>query len=375
MKEIGKSSRIDDEVVQDQRQRDDNDLQDERQDQPKEEEVEPRRCKRARTEKLFGPDFVSFMVENEPTSYREAIYNRVMVLWKNKKKKLLKMKNRSAIIDGGNAVRMIQQADIGVGKWDRRTTGSKDGSYISTSINDGPGCLTLRCPIPSCGAAVGVDMVNMLTTEEDKSIVCSGSTSSHTYSSQLRKKTEYMGTCEAHLSLDDSRLIMTCISGQMYHTGPVTGDLGARFALHSSTTCLSCQSWYQWLQNASCLVSMLYSLLDLDPNAPSTGKRFTPRLTLLMLPSATTNNVHQGYMPPIQRNEIHASYTTSQPTKRSSSSGGGGGDRKSKSRSASKEAKEYSHQKPSSNDLVKKKKWFNIHVKVDKRNLAKSCGI
>ncbi|GJU32236.1 hypothetical protein Tco_1175825 [Tanacetum coccineum] len=54
------------------RDNDDNDLQDERQDQPKEEEVEPRRCKRARTEKLFGPDFVSFMVENEPTSYREA---------------------------------------------------------------------------------------------------------------------------------------------------------------------------------------------------------------------------------------------------------------------------------------------------------------
>ncbi|GJW72857.1 ribonuclease H-like domain-containing protein [Tanacetum coccineum] len=36
-KESGKSSRINDEVVQDQRQRDDNDLQDERQDQPKEE--------------------------------------------------------------------------------------------------------------------------------------------------------------------------------------------------------------------------------------------------------------------------------------------------------------------------------------------------
>ncbi|GKA70701.1 calcineurin B-like protein 4 [Tanacetum coccineum] len=71
-KEIRRSSRIDDEVVQDQRQRDDNDLQDERQDQPKEEEVEPRRSKRARIEKSFGPDFVSFMVENEPTSYREA---------------------------------------------------------------------------------------------------------------------------------------------------------------------------------------------------------------------------------------------------------------------------------------------------------------
>ncbi|GJV32370.1 hypothetical protein Tco_1392770 [Tanacetum coccineum] len=83
--EIGKSSRIDDEVVQDQRQRDDNDLQDERQDQPKEEEVEPRRSKRARTEKSFGPDFVSFMVENEPTSYREAVTSSE---WLNGKKPL-----------------------------------------------------------------------------------------------------------------------------------------------------------------------------------------------------------------------------------------------------------------------------------------------
>ncbi|GJU46652.1 zinc finger, CCHC-type containing protein [Tanacetum coccineum] len=71
-KETGSSSRLDDKVVQDKRQRDDNDLQDERQDQT-EEEVEPRRSKRARNEKSFGPDFVSFMVENEPTSYREAV--------------------------------------------------------------------------------------------------------------------------------------------------------------------------------------------------------------------------------------------------------------------------------------------------------------
>ncbi|GJW92220.1 calcineurin B-like protein 4 [Tanacetum coccineum] len=39
MKEIGKSSRINDEVVQDKRQQDDNDLQDERQDQPKEKAI------------------------------------------------------------------------------------------------------------------------------------------------------------------------------------------------------------------------------------------------------------------------------------------------------------------------------------------------
>ncbi|GJW55918.1 zinc finger, CCHC-type containing protein [Tanacetum coccineum] len=68
--ETGSSSRLDEEVVQDKRQRDDNDLHNERQDQLEEEEVEPRRSKRARTEKSFGPDFVSFMVEkkkNEPT--------------------------------------------------------------------------------------------------------------------------------------------------------------------------------------------------------------------------------------------------------------------------------------------------------------------
>ncbi|GJT00020.1 hypothetical protein Tco_0821189 [Tanacetum coccineum] len=80
-----KSSRIYDEVVQDQRQRDDNDLQDERQYLPKEEEVEPRRIKKARAEKSFGPDFVSFMVENEPTSCREAVTSSE---WLNGKKPL-----------------------------------------------------------------------------------------------------------------------------------------------------------------------------------------------------------------------------------------------------------------------------------------------
>ncbi|CAH9077407.1 unnamed protein product [Cuscuta europaea] len=40
--------------------------------------------------------------------------------------------------------------------------------YISTSINDGPGCLMLRCPDPSCSAAVGQDMVNAFATQDDK---------------------------------------------------------------------------------------------------------------------------------------------------------------------------------------------------------------
>lgn len=39
--------------------------------------------------------------------------------------------------------------------------------YISTSINDGPGCLLLRCPDPSCGVAVGRDMIKTLASDED----------------------------------------------------------------------------------------------------------------------------------------------------------------------------------------------------------------
>ncbi|CAI9761651.1 unnamed protein product [Fraxinus pennsylvanica] len=45
-------------------------------------------------------------------------------------------------------------------------------AYISTSINDGPGCLTLRCPDPSCGAAIGQDMINMLAPDGDKEKYC-----------------------------------------------------------------------------------------------------------------------------------------------------------------------------------------------------------
>uniref|UniRef100_A0A7C9ANZ0 RBR-type E3 ubiquitin transferase n=2 Tax=Opuntia streptacantha TaxID=393608 RepID=A0A7C9ANZ0_OPUST len=40
--------------------------------------------------------------------------------------------------------------------------------YISKAIGDGPRCLALRCPSPSCGAAVGPDMVDLLVSEKDK---------------------------------------------------------------------------------------------------------------------------------------------------------------------------------------------------------------
>ncbi|KAK2986163.1 hypothetical protein RJ640_008846 [Escallonia rubra] len=41
-------------------------------------------------------------------------------------------------------------------------------AYISTSIADGLGCLSLKCPDPSCNAAVGQDVVDLLALEEDK---------------------------------------------------------------------------------------------------------------------------------------------------------------------------------------------------------------
>ncbi|GJZ84091.1 hypothetical protein Tco_0649430 [Tanacetum coccineum] len=57
-KGTGSSSRLDDKVLRDKRQRDDNDLQDERQDQTDEEEVNQEECKRARNEKSTTSDIV-----------------------------------------------------------------------------------------------------------------------------------------------------------------------------------------------------------------------------------------------------------------------------------------------------------------------------
>ena len=46
------------------------------------EEVEPRRSKRARVEKSFGPDFVAYMLESEPQTYKEAVNSSEGPLWK-----------------------------------------------------------------------------------------------------------------------------------------------------------------------------------------------------------------------------------------------------------------------------------------------------
>ncbi|GJW22064.1 retrovirus-related pol polyprotein from transposon TNT 1-94 [Tanacetum coccineum] len=167
-KETRSSSRLDDEVVQDKRQRDENDLQVERQDQV-EEVIEPRRGKRARTEKSFGPDFVSFMVENEPTSYREAVTSSEGHQWKEAIKSKIDsilcilssrrvawqrvvMSSMSEDIQcAGSDTRppMLDRTDFE--SWQQRIRlyclGKDNGENIMKSINEGPSQMgaVLRC--------------------------------------------------------------------------------------------------------------------------------------------------------------------------------------------------------------------------------------
>ena len=52
------------------------------QDEDTDGEVEPRRSKRARTEKSFGPDFLTYMFEGEPQTYKEAVNSTESLMWK-----------------------------------------------------------------------------------------------------------------------------------------------------------------------------------------------------------------------------------------------------------------------------------------------------
>ncbi|KAD5317375.1 hypothetical protein E3N88_17321 [Mikania micrantha] len=57
-------------------------VHDEDQEQSEAEEVEPRRSKRQRIEKSFGTDFLTYMVEGEPQTYREAVTSSEGPQWK-----------------------------------------------------------------------------------------------------------------------------------------------------------------------------------------------------------------------------------------------------------------------------------------------------
>ncbi|KAK3033160.1 hypothetical protein RJ639_036344 [Escallonia herrerae] len=50
--------------------------------EPSQEEDEPRRSKRARTSTSFGPDFLTYLLENEPRTYSEAMSSPEAPYWK-----------------------------------------------------------------------------------------------------------------------------------------------------------------------------------------------------------------------------------------------------------------------------------------------------
>ena len=52
------------------------------QDEDTDGEVEPRRSKRARTEKSFGLDFLTYMLKGEPQTYKEAVNSMERLMWK-----------------------------------------------------------------------------------------------------------------------------------------------------------------------------------------------------------------------------------------------------------------------------------------------------
>ena len=45
-------------------------------------EVEPKHSKRVWTEKSFGPDFLTYMLEGEPQTYKEAVNSTESLMWK-----------------------------------------------------------------------------------------------------------------------------------------------------------------------------------------------------------------------------------------------------------------------------------------------------
>ncbi|KAI3728566.1 hypothetical protein L6452_17204 [Arctium lappa] len=57
-------------------------VQDDEQILSNEEDVKPRRSKRARVEKSFGPDFLTYVVESEPKTYHEAVTSSEGPQWK-----------------------------------------------------------------------------------------------------------------------------------------------------------------------------------------------------------------------------------------------------------------------------------------------------
>ncbi|XP_071730957.1 probable E3 ubiquitin-protein ligase ARI7 [Rutidosis leptorrhynchoides] len=76
-------------------------------------------------------------------------------------------KNGDRIVDCGICFDSVKVTDSGTCGCDHYYCKVCWKGYVSNAIHDGPGCLTLRCPDPSCAAAVGPDMVSVLASETE----------------------------------------------------------------------------------------------------------------------------------------------------------------------------------------------------------------
>ena len=59
-----------------------NEAPEEKEEEDQEQEIEVRRSKRARIEKFFGPDFLTYLLESEHQSFKEAVTAAEGTLWK-----------------------------------------------------------------------------------------------------------------------------------------------------------------------------------------------------------------------------------------------------------------------------------------------------
>ncbi|KAF5791613.1 putative transcription factor C2H2 family [Helianthus annuus] len=76
--------------------------------------------------------------------------------------------DEKAVVDCGICFESVRVGDTATCGCDHRFCKACWKSYVCTAVEDGPGCLTLRCPEPSCKAAVGPDMVRVLASENER---------------------------------------------------------------------------------------------------------------------------------------------------------------------------------------------------------------
>ncbi|ONM54125.1 Sec14p-like phosphatidylinositol transfer family protein [Zea mays] len=117
--------------------------------------------------------------------------------------------------------------------------------YISTAISDGPGCLMLRCPDPSCAAAVGQDMINSLANVEDTEKY--GRYLRRSYIEDNRKRP--IAPVDLYRSICDSQLIG--LSGYTKEGLPIFG-IGVGHSTYDKASVIT-------LMLAICLVGYNYS--------------------------------------------------------------------------------------------------------------------